>query len=222
MSEDILQLTRLPEHIIHNRGDLMENKNLIIILVVIIIVLALILGAVMFMSFNSKEPTKIVITSNKTLNEGDNLTVQLTDFNKTAISKEKVNVTVTDSKGKTVVNKAVKTNSKGKATLDLDLKKGKYNVTVSFEGNEKYGGNSTVGKLTIKEATTQSTSENSVDMSLYTGYSSSIGSYRIVEQQQELGLLETPDGNYYVMGGDGIYTYAGRDSQGHFQLGSRV
>ena len=200
----------------------MENKNIIIILVVIILVLAAVLGAVMFMSFNSKEPVKIVITSNKTLNEGENLTVQLTDFNKTAISKQKVNVTVTDSEGKEVVSKAVKTNSKGKATLDLDLKKGKYNVTVSFAGNEKYGGNSTVEKLTIKEATTQSISENTVDMSLYTGYSSAIGSYRVVEHQQEAGLLETPDGNYYVMGGDGIYTYAGRDSQGHFQLGSPV
>lgn len=200
----------------------MENKNIIIILVVIILVLAAVLGAVMFMSFNSKEPVKIVITSNKTLNEGENLTVQLTDFNKTAISKQKVNVTVTDSEGKEVVSKAVKTNSKGKATLDLDLKKGKYNVTVSFEGNEKYGGNSTVGKLTIKEATTQSISENTVDMSLYTGYSSAIGSYRVVEHQQEAGLLETPDGNYYVMGGDGIYTYAGRDSQGRFLSGLRV
>ena len=191
-------------------------------LVVIILVLAAVLGAVMFMSFNSKEPVKIVITSNNTLNEGENLTVQLADLNKTAISKQKVNVTVTDSKGKEVVNKAVKTNSKGKATLDLDLKKGKYNVTVSFAGNEKYGGNSTVQKLTIKEATTQSISENTVDMSLYTGYSSAIGSYRVVEHQQELGLLETPGGNYYVMGGDGIYTYAGRDSQGHYQLGSPV
>lgn len=200
----------------------MENKNIIIMLVVIILVLAAVLGAVMFMSFNSKEPVKIVITSNNTLNEGENLTVQLADLNKTAISKQKVNVTVTDSKGKEVVNKAVKTNSKGKATLDLDLKKGKYNVTVSFAGNEKYGGNSTVQKLTIKEATTQSISENTVDMSLYTGYSSAIGSYRVVEHQQELGLLETPGGNYYVMGGDGIYTYAGRDSQGHYQLGSPV
>lgn len=200
----------------------MENKNIIIILVVIILVLAAVLGAVMFMSFNSKEPVKIVITSNNTLNEGENLTVQLADLNKTAISKQEVNVTVTDSKGKEVVNKAVKTNSKGKATLDLDLKKGKYNVTVSFAGNEKYGGNSTVEKLTIKEATTQSISENTVDMSLYTGYSSAIGSYRVVEHQQEAGLLETPDGNYYVMGGDGIYTYAGRDSQGRFLSGSRV
>ena len=87
----------------------MENKNIIIMLVVIILVLAAVLGAVMFMSFNSKEPVKIVITSNNTLNEGENLTVQLADLNKTAISKQKVNVTVTDSKGKEVVNKAVKT-----------------------------------------------------------------------------------------------------------------
>ena len=35
--------------------------------------------------------------------------------------------------------------------MDLDLKKGKYNVTVSYSGNENYTGNNTTQKLTIKE-----------------------------------------------------------------------
>ena len=37
------------------------------------------------------------------------------------------------------------------AKLDLDLKKGKYNVTVSFVGNEKYG----VKQLTVNEQNPQ-------------------------------------------------------------------
>ena len=45
----------------------------------------------------------------------------------------------------------VKTNSKGKAKLDLDLKKGVYKVVVSYGGNENYTGNNTTTKLTIKE-----------------------------------------------------------------------
>ena len=49
------------------------------------------------------------------------------------------------------VDDVVKTNSKGKAKLDLDLKKGKYNVTVTYGGNENYTGNNTTQKLTIKE-----------------------------------------------------------------------
>ena len=129
----------------------MENKNIIIILVVIIIILAAAIGFTMFNPTHAKQPTKINITSKNTLNEGDNLTLQLTDLNKTALSKQKVNITVKDSKGKFVLNKTVKTNSKGKANLGLDLNKGKYNVTVSYSGNENYTGNNTTQELTIKE-----------------------------------------------------------------------
>ena len=105
----------------------------------------------MFNPIHAKEPTKIKITSDKEQNEGGNLSLQLTNLNKTPLSKEIVNVTITNSKGKVVVDDVVKTNSKGKASLDLDLKKGKYNVTVSYGGNENYTGNNTTQKLTIKE-----------------------------------------------------------------------
>ena len=45
----------------------------------------------------------------------------------------------------------------------MDLKKGKYNVTVTYGGNENYTGNNTTQKLTIKEevAQTQTTSSES-------------------------------------------------------------
>ena len=129
----------------------MENKNIIIILIVIIIILAAAIGFMVLKPTHAKEPTKINITSKNTLTEGNNLSLQLTDLNKTALSKQKVNITVKNSKGKVVLNKTVKTNSKGKASLDLDLKKGKYNVTVSYGGNENYTGNNTTQELTIKE-----------------------------------------------------------------------
>lgn len=129
----------------------MENKNIIIILVVIIVILAAVIGFMVLKPMHAKEPTKIKVTSNKTLNEGDDLSVKLTDLNKTPLSKEKVNITIKDSKGKIVVNKTVKTNDKGNAKLDLDLNKGKYNVTVSYGGNENYTGNNTTQELTIKE-----------------------------------------------------------------------
>lgn len=128
----------------------MENKNIIIILIAIIVVLAVVAG-VMFMQPVAKEPTKVKITSDKEQYEGGELSIQLTDLNKTPISKEVVNITITNSKGKVVVDDVVKTNSKGKAKLDLDLKKGKYNVTVTYGGNENYTGNNTTQKLTIKE-----------------------------------------------------------------------
>lgn len=133
----------------------MENKNIIIILIVIIVILAAAIGFAFLNPMHAKEPVKIKITSDKEQNEGGELSVQLTDLNKLPISKEVVTVTITNSKGKVVVDDVVKTNSKGKAKLDLDLKKGKYNVTVSYSGNDNYTGNETSQKLTIKEKAPQ-------------------------------------------------------------------
>ena len=142
-------------------GTEMENKNIIIILIVIIVILAAAIGFTMLNPMHAKEPTKIKITSDKEQDEGGKLSVQLTDLNKTPLSKEIVNITITNSKGKVVVDDVVKTNSKGKASLNLDLKKGKYNVTVSYGGNENYTGNNTTQKLTIKEKVVEATVEQS-------------------------------------------------------------
>lgn len=129
----------------------MESKNIIIVLIVIILILAVMIGITVLHPFDTKQASKVKITSNKTLTEGDNLTVKLTDLNKTPISKEKVNIIIKDSKGKVVANKTVQTNDKGNAKLDLDLKKGKYDVSARYDGNKNYTGNNTTQKLTIKE-----------------------------------------------------------------------
>ena len=145
----------------------MENRNIIIILLVIIVILAAAIGFVLLNPTVSKEPTKIKITSDKEQFEGGELSIKLTDLNKTPLSKEIVNITITNKKGKVVVDDVVKTNSKGKAKLDLDLKKGKYKVNVSYGGNENYTGNSTTQKLKIKEEVVEATVEpvNSQDSS---------------------------------------------------------
>ena len=133
----------------------MESKNIIIILLVIIVILAAAIGFTVLNPMHAKEPTKIKVTSNKTLSEGGDLSVKLTDLNKTPLSKQNVNITVKDSKGKVVANKTVKTNDKGNAKMDLNLKKGKYDVSVTYGGNENYTGNNTTQKLTIKEKVAQ-------------------------------------------------------------------
>lgn len=130
---------------------MMEDKHIIIILVAIIAVLGVAIGAMFLQPGNAQEPTIIKITSDKSQYEGGKLSVQLTDFNKTAMPDEIVNITVADKKGKVVVDEAVKTNSKGKAKLDLNLTEGKYVVNVTYGGNENYTGNNTTQKLTIKE-----------------------------------------------------------------------
>ena len=123
-------------------GEKMENKHIIIILLVIIVVLAVAIGFVLLNPTHAKEPTKVKVTSDKEQYEGGKLSIE-------------VNITITDKKGKVVVDDVVKTNSKGKAKLDLDLKKGKYKVNVTYGGNENYTGNSTTQKLNIKEKVVQ-------------------------------------------------------------------
>ena len=115
----------------------------------------------MFNTSHAKEATKIKITSDKEQYEGGKLSIELTDLNKTPLSKEIVNVTITNKKGKVVVDDVVKTNSKGKAKLDLDLKKGKYNVTVSYGGNENYTGTNETQKLSSKEKVTEAVKSQS-------------------------------------------------------------
>ena len=158
----------------------MENKNIIIILVVIIIILAAAIGFMVLKPMHAKEPTKIKVTSNKTLYEGEDVSVKLTDFNKTPLSKQNVNITIKDSKGKVVANKTVKTNDKGNAKLDLNLKKGKYIVTATYAGNENYTGNNTTQKLTIKEKVVQDTSS-------------------------EQSSAQSSGGSHTIMGEDGYY-----------------
>ena len=136
---------------------IMEHKTIIIILIAIIVVLAAMIGITVLHPFDSKDQTKVKIKSNKIQYEGGELSIKLTDLNGTAISKEIVNITITNKKGKIVVDDVVKTNSKGKAKLNLHLKKGKYVVNVAYGGNENYTGNNTTQKLTVKEEVVEAT-----------------------------------------------------------------
>lgn len=186
----------------------MENKNIIIALIVIIAVLGLVIGVMYSQSVNAKKPTEVKITSNNTLHEGDSFSVKLTDLNKTPLSKEKVNVTIKNSKGKIVVNKTVKTNSKGNAKLDLDLKKGKYNVSVSYAGNENYTASNATQKLTIKqeEKAAESAPETSQSEE---SYSSNDGSDSVDYNSRNSKYFKSDaDGSYHEMQEGGHYVYA--------------
>ena len=131
----------------------MENRNIIIILLVIIVILlAVVLGAILLNSATAKEPTKLKITSDNEQYEDGELSIQLTDLNGTPIPKQIVNITITNDNGEKVVDDVVKTDSNGKASLNLDLNNGDYNVHVSYGGNQNFTGNKTTQKLTIKEA----------------------------------------------------------------------
>ena len=172
----------------------MENKNIIIILVAVIVILIAVLGIMLMDPADAKEPTQIKITSENAQYEDDGeLSVKLTDLNKTPISKEVVNITITNNKGKIVVDNVVKTDSKGKAKLDLDLKKGKYVVNVSYGGNENYTGNNTTQKLTIKE-------EEKVTQTVESSPGNSLDKYRT---RSDTIMEVMPSGDVVEMSADG-------------------
>ena len=145
----------------------MDNKQIIIILLVVIVALAAAIGFVLFNQATAKEQTIVKITSDSKQTEGGALSVKLTDLSDNPIAKEIVSVKITDKNGKVVVDDVVKTDAKGKAKLDLDLKKGKYDVNVAYEGNGTFAGDNETQKLTIKEkeAATAETSSSSSSQS---------------------------------------------------------
>jgi len=138
----------------------MENKHIIIILVIVIVALAAGIGVMLFNQSFAKDPTVVDITSDKKQTENNaELAVKLQDMKDNPVSDEIVNVKITDKNGKVVVDDVVKTNSKGKAKLALDLKKGKYDVEVVYGGNDNYTGDNATQKLTIKEEEVAAASE---------------------------------------------------------------
>lgn len=144
----------------------MENRTIIIILLAVIVVLAAMVGVMILHPFESKKASTVKITSDREIYEGESIRLTLCDLNRTPIAGEIINVTVYDAKGRLVVDDVIKTNSKGKGELDLDLKKGKYIVNASFGGNDNFTANATSQKLTIREkeiVEAQSTGSSSSD-----------------------------------------------------------
>ena len=189
----------------------METKKLTIICITIILIVLIVVGAVVFTSMNSKQESKIKVSSDKTLYEGGSLTVKLTDLNNTPFVNEKVNLTITDKNGKKKVNKIITTNNKGTAKFKLNLAKGTYNVLVVFEGNKNYKPSNATQKLTIKEKAKEVASSKPT----YQKYSPQYGTY-VNEYTDSNGIQHIDGANGVRVSYDpstGIETYD--DGHGH-------
>ena len=205
-------------------ADIMENKNIIIILIVAIVVLAAVIGFILMNPTHTKVPCKIKITSDKEQYKGGKLSVKLTGLNNTPLSKEVVNITVTDKNGKVVVDKVVKTNSKGKATLDLKLKKGNYKVNVTYGGNENYTGDNATQKLKIKEKKQVEKSTNNEEQGNHEESSSPSSGLHYDEEinvyYNDEGIVVDPDGQHSQSVG---YSYSDlRETRDRWERGEPV
>ena len=191
----------------------MDNK-LIISLLLIIIVLLVILGIILINPIDAKTDTKITVTSNDTLYDGDYFSITLTDVNGTPIANQTVNITIIDANGAKNPQQ-VTTDGMGNGMLQLNgLTVGNYTINITYGGNDNYSSCNLTQKLTIDEV--QVTYD-------YPYHSKSIGDFRKTGiGQDECAVVVTPSGKYYVMAGDGIYEYDGLDSDGNIIVGDFV
>ena len=174
------------------------DKNKMIILALIVVIAALLVGMAFTMMPNmGKQDTKLKFKSNSTLTEGDSLKVKLTDANGTAIANQTVNIIIITNKNKSTDHSVV-TNEKGVGTLKMDKDAGKYNVTVSYGGNDKYNGCNVTKKITIEEkvAEAQVTSSSSGGSS-----DNDPGAYYSLQTHKTYytgDIVKEPGGNSYV------------------------
>lgn len=134
----------------------MDNK-IIITLLLIIIALLVILGIMLINPLNAKTDTKIIVTSNDTLYDGDYFSITLTDVNGTPIANQTVNITIIDANGGENPQQ-VTTDGMGNGMIQLNgLTVGNYTMNVTYGGNENYSFCNVSKKLTIDEKVQEKT-----------------------------------------------------------------
>lgn len=195
------------------------EKNQIIILTLIVIIAALLVGvAAMMMPNFQKKDTTLKFKGDSKFNEGDSLKIVLSDADGSAIIGQTVNVTITD-KDKTSDYHSVETNEKGVGKLKLDKDAGKYTVTITYGGNDKYNGCNATKKITIKEIVeeTESSSSSSSTPTAYAYKSDGTPMYSQAEVDQYM-LNKYGMVNYHV----GENGYIDMDEPGFDNAGNYI
>ena len=152
------------------------NYNKIILGLVIIFIIMIIAGFFILNPSVAKTDSKVIVTSNSTLNDGDTLSIYLSDLNNTPISNQTVNITIIDANG-AQNRQVVTTDANGNGNLQLNgLTAGNYNISVSYGGNNKFNPCNTTQKLTMKEKEVESkvSSSSSGSSNSDSGYGSYI------------------------------------------------
>lgn len=170
----------------------METKNLIIICSTVVICVAIVVGAYVFV-FNQ---TESVLTADidSSLNVGDNFSVSLTDDKGNPLVNKNIILSFTNSKNKNI-NKTISTDKKGIATYKIDLPKGKYSLTCTFEDNG-FKKSSLTKQITVKKSNTVSVSSIREEDKVVDGWN---------PKKHEVSREDIGDGNQRVTFDDGYF-----------------
>lgn len=103
----------------------MLDKRVTILSIIVIILISMLVILCFGSNFSSifKQETDLTITSNSTLNNGDNFTVKLTDSDGELIANKTICISLTDDEGN-VNNLNVTTNEKGIASFGINANSG--------------------------------------------------------------------------------------------------
>jgi len=185
------------------------NYNKIIIVLVIVLVVIVVAGVLFLNPGHAKVDSKVIVTSNSTLNDGDNFTIRLTDLNNTSIANQTVNVTIIDANGGKNPQ-VITTDAKGDGSLQLNgLAVGNYTINVTYGGNDNYTSCNTTQKLEMKEKVVPTvSSSSSTDTS-----SASSQKRTYAEIAQDSDVHSNPEkakllNDHSVGGKDGIYYFS--------------
>ena len=185
------------------------DYNKIIIALVVLLVVMIAAGAIFLNPGHAKIDSRVIVTSNSTLHDGDNFTVMLTDLNNTPIANQRLNITIIDSNGGENPQ-VITTDANGDGSLQLNgLAVGNYTMNVTYGGNENYTSCNTTQKLEMKEKVIPSQTSSS------STYSSSASSQKrtYVDIAHDSDVHTNPEKskllNDHIVGGkDGIYYFS--------------
>ena len=190
------------------------DYNKIIIALAAVLIVMFVAGFFILNPGHAKTDSKVIVTSNSTLHDGDSFSIRLTDLNNTPIANQVVNITIVDANGNEN-HQQVTTDGSGNGTLQLNgLASANYTVNVSFGGNDNFTSCNATQKLEIKEKVTpsQQTSTISTDSSeassskrTYADMAHDSDAHTNPEKAKELNenIVGGKDGIYYFS--DGSY-----------------
>lgn len=114
-----------------------------------IVAIIAILSIITINTIITKKESKIIITSNDTIDENGNLTFRLTNSNNVSISNEKVNIRITNE-NRTSNATIVSTDSNGEVIFKLTNLSWKYVVKISYYANKNFKGTIITKSLIIR------------------------------------------------------------------------
>ncbi len=113
------------------KGDYMDRKQTVIALIIVILIVAIV--SFVYVSANSYN-TKIEVTSNDTLKNGDFVSIRLTDEYRNPYSNEVVDIKILDDSG-WAHKYQVTTDNEGEGSVELmALENGNYTVHCNYNG----------------------------------------------------------------------------------------